>query len=195
MFHVEHFASLSPAPLWKGFLFLLGDDILQAESQDKEVAHEYPHWYPLARARVLLLSSLACYWLTIFPGALIYVNRTVGENGTIEVSTDPVRSVLFQLALVFAVLLAGGLWAFRSMTRREIAASAALLILPMLAIVLTQLFLPAFPLEVSLFLSRFYSWTGNLASLLMQLSLPLPAATILAQFAPLLFIPFGRRTA
>ena len=142
-----------------------------------------------------LLSSLACYWLTIFPGALIYVNRTVGVNGTIEVSTDPVRSVLFQLALVFAVLLAGGLWAFRSMTRREIAASAALLILPMLAIVLAQLFLPAFPLEVSLFLSRFYSWTGNFSSLLMQLSLPLPAATILAQFAPLLFILFGRRTA
>ena len=137
-----------------------------------------------------LLSSLACYWLTIFPGALIYVNRTVGENGTIEVSTDPVRSVLF-----LSVLLAGGLWAFRSMTRREIAASAALLILPMLAIVLGQLFLPAFPLKVSLFLSRFYCWTGNLASLLMQLSLPLPAATILAQFAPLLFILFGRRTA
>ena len=133
--------------------------------------------------------------LTIFPGALIYVNRTVGENGTIEVSTDPVRSVLFQAVLILAVLLAGGLWAFRSMTRREIAASAALLILPMLAIVLAQLFLPAFPLKVSLFLSRFYCWTGNLASLLMQLSLPLPAATILAQFAPLLFIPFGRRTA
>jgi len=142
-----------------------------------------------------LLSSLACYWLTIFPGALIYVNRTVGENDTIEVSTDPVRLVLFQVVLILAVLLAGGLWAFRSMTRREIAASAALLILPMLAIVLAQLFLPAFPLEVSLFLSRFYCWTGNLASLLMQLSLPLPASTILAQFAPLLFVPFGRRAA
>ena len=123
------------------------------------------------------------------------MNRTVGENGTIEVSTDPVRSVLFQAVLILAVLLAGGLWAFRSMTRREIAASAALLILPMLAIVLAQLFLPAFPLKVSLFLSRFYCWTGNLASLLMQLSLPLPAATILSQFAPLLFIPFGRRAA
>lgn len=101
----------------------------------------------------------------------------------------------FKSRCFFLVLLLGGLWAFRSMTRREIACSAALLILPMLAIVLAQLFLPGFPLKVSVFLSPFYNWSGSLSSLLMRCSLPLPVATIIAQFAPLLFVPFGRRQA
>lgn len=140
-----------------------------------------------------LLASLLCYWLTIFPGYLFYVKRVVNADGSVEVSTDPLRTLLFQGALFLLVLLIGGLWAFRSMTRREIACSAALLVLPMLAIVLAQLLLPAFPLNVSLFLARFYTWTGNLASLLMQCSLPLSAATVAAQLAPLLFIPFGQR--
>lgn len=140
-----------------------------------------------------LLASAVSYWLTIFPGYLFYVNRVANADGSIEVSVDPLRSTLLQIALFLLVLLPGGLWAFRSMTRREIASSAALLILPMLAIVLAQLWLPSFPVNVSMFLSPFYNWSGSLSSLLMRCSLPLPAATIIAQFAPLLFVPFGRR--
>ena len=140
-----------------------------------------------------LLASLLSYWLTVFAGPLFYVKRVVNPDGSIEVSADPLRSTLLQIALFFLVLLLGGLWAFRSMTRREIACSAALLILPMLAIVLAQLFLPGFPLKVSVFLSPFYNWSGSLSSLLMRCSLPLPVATIIAQFALLLFVPFGRR--
>lgn len=140
-----------------------------------------------------LLASAVSYWLTIFPGYLFYVNRAVNADGSIKVSVDPLRSTLLQIALFLLVLLLGALWAFRSMTRREIACSAALLILPMLAIVLAQLFLPGFPLKVSVFLSPFYNWSGSLSSLLMQCSLPQPAATIIVQFAPLLFVPFGRR--
>ena len=140
-----------------------------------------------------LLASALSYWLTIFPGYLFYVNRAANADGSIAVSVDPLRSTLLQIALFLLVLLAGGLWAFRSMTRREIAFSASLLILPMLAVVLAQLWLPSFPVNVSLFLSPFYNWNGNLSSLLMKCSLPLPAATIVSQFAPLLFIPFGRR--
>ena len=96
-----------------------------------------------------LLASAVSYWLTIFPGYLFYVNRVANADGSIEVSVDPPRGTLFKIALFLLVLLLGGLWAFRSMSRREIACSAALLILPMLAIVLAQLFLPGFPLKVS----------------------------------------------
>lgn len=142
-----------------------------------------------------LLASLLCYWLTIFPGYLFYVKRTELGDGSVEVSTDPLRTLLFEGVLFLLVLLVGGLWAFRPMTRREIACSAALLVLPLLAVVLAQLLLPSFPLKVSLFLARFYTWTGSLAYLLTRCSLPLPAATVAAQFAPLLFIPFGRRQA
>lgn len=140
-----------------------------------------------------LLASLLSYWLTVFAGPLFYVNRVANADGSIEVSVDPLRGTLFKIALFLLVLLLGGLWAFRSMTRREIACSATLLILPMLAIVLAQLWVPGFPLKVSVFLSPFYNWSGSLSSLLMQCFLPLPAATIIAQFAPLLFVPFGRR--
>ena len=140
-----------------------------------------------------LLAGLLSYWLTVFAGPLFYVSRAVNAVGSIEVSVDPLRGTLFKIALFLLVLLLGGLWAFRSITRREIACSAALLILPMLAIVLAQLWVPGFPLKVSVFLSPFYNWSGSLSSLLMWCSLPLPAATIIAQFAPLLFVPFGRR--
>ncbi|WP_419503265.1 hypothetical protein [Candidatus Allofournierella excrementavium] len=139
------------------------------------------------------MASLLSYWLTVFAGPLFYVSRAVNVDGSIEVSVDPLRSTLLQIALFLLVLLLGALWAFRSMTRREIACSAALLILPMLAIVLAQLWVPSFPLKVSVFLSPFYNWSGSLSSLLMQCSLPLPVATIIAQFAPLLFVPFGRQ--
>lgn len=150
----------------------------------------------LWRVPVFCLSaSLLSYWLTVFAGSLFYVNRVANAVGSIEVSVDPLRGTLFKIALFLLVLLPGGLWAFRSMTRREIACSAALLILPMPAIVLAQLWVPSFPLKVSVFLSPFYNWSGSLSSLLMQCSLPLPAATIIAQFAPLLFVPFGRRQA
>lgn len=142
-----------------------------------------------------LLASAVSYWLTIFPGYLFYVNRVANADDSIEVSVDPLRSTLLQIALFLLVLLPGGLWAFRSMARRGIACSAALLILPMLAIVLAQLWFPGFPPKVSVFLSPFYNWSRSLSSLLMRCSLPLPAATIIAQFAPLLFVPFGRRQA
>ena len=140
---------------------------------------------PFGKRRQLLAHDFSRY--------LFYVNRAVNADGSIKVSVDPLRGTLLQIALFLLVLLLGGLWAFRSMTRREIACSAALLILPMLAIVLAQLFLPGFPLKVSVFLSPFYNWSGSLSSLLMRCSLPLPAATIISQFAPLLFVPFGRR--
>ena len=47
-----------------------------------------------------------------------------GADGAVEVSVDPLRSTLFQGVLFLAILLLGGLWAFRSMTKLEIAASA-----------------------------------------------------------------------
>ena len=87
-----------------------------------------------------LCASWISFYLTVYLGFL-YLVKTTGADGVTEVSVDPIRSTIFDLVLLLAVLLLGGLWAFRSMTRREIAASAALLILPMLAIVLTQLFL------------------------------------------------------
>ena len=73
------------------------------------------------------IASWLTYYITIYLGGFFFTVRTQGVDGTVEVSADPVRSAVFTGVLFLAILLAGGLWAFRSMTRREIAASAALL--------------------------------------------------------------------
>ena len=52
-----------------------------------------------------LLSSLLGYWLTIFPGYLFYVKRTELGDGSVEVSTDPLRTLLFEGVLFLLVLL------------------------------------------------------------------------------------------
>ena len=70
-----------------------------------------------------IIASWLSYYITI-NGGFLYVVRTTGADGAVEVSVDPLRSTLFQGVLFLAILLLGGLWAFRSMTKLEIAASA-----------------------------------------------------------------------
>lgn len=45
---------------------------------------------------------------------------------TTQIAVDPVRSAILQGALFVLVLLLGGLWAFRHMTRRKLRFPAAL---------------------------------------------------------------------
>lgn len=55
-----------------------------------------------------LLASAFSYWLTIFPGYLFYVNRAVNADGSIEVSVDPLRGTLLQIAQFLLVFLPEG---------------------------------------------------------------------------------------
>ncbi len=138
-----------------------------------------------------IIASWLSYYITIY-GGFLYVVRTTGADGAVEVSVDPLRSTLFQGVLFLAILLLGGLWAFRSMTKLEIAASAALISAVYLVVLLLQLYLPGFPPALSVWLAPFQNWKGILSSLLlrfMNFHLALAAST----FAPFLFVPFGRR--
>ena len=118
--------------------------------------------------------------------------RTTGADGAVEVSVDPLRSTLFQGVLFLAILLLGGLWAFRSMTKLEIAASAALISAVYLVVILLQLYLPGFPLALSVWLAPFQNWKGILSSLLLRF-MNFHLALAASAFAPFLFVPFGRR--
>ena len=140
-----------------------------------------------------LAASWVSYYITVYLGRFFFVVKSMGADGVTNVSADPLRSAVFHAVLFFAVLLAGGLWAFRSMTRAEIADSAATMAAVYLAVVLAQLYLPAFPLLLSIALAKFQDWTSSVSSLLMRLTGQFEFSVLAACFSPLLFIPFGRR--
>ena len=138
-----------------------------------------------------IIASWLSYYITIY-GGFFYVVRTTGADGAVEVSVDPLRSTLFQGVLFLAILLLGGLWAFRSMTKLEIAASAALISALYLVVLLLQLYLPGFPPALSVWLAPFQNWKGILSSLLLRF-MNFHLALAASAFAPFLFVPFGRR--
>lgn len=138
-----------------------------------------------------IIASWLSYYITIY-GGFLYMVRTTGADGAVEVSVDPLRSTLFQGVLFLAILLLGGLWAFRSMTKLEIAASAALISALYLVVILLQLYLPGFPLALSVWLAPFQNWKGILSSLLLRF-MNFHLALAASAFAPFLFVPFGRR--
>ena len=138
-----------------------------------------------------IIASWLSYYITIY-GGFLYVVRTTGADGAVEVSVDPLRSTIFQGVLFLAILLLGGLWAFRSMTKLEIAASAALISAVYLVVLLLQLYLPGFPPALSVWLAPFQNWKGILSSLLLRF-MNLHLALAVSAFAPFLFVPFGRR--
>ena len=138
-----------------------------------------------------IIASWLSYYITIY-GGFLYVVRTTGADGAVEVSVDPLRSTIFQGVLFLAILLLGGLWAFRSMTKLEIAASAALISALYLVVILLQLYLPGFPPALSVWLAPFQNWKGILSSLLLRF-MNFHLALAASAFVPFLFVPFGRR--
>lgn len=138
-------------------------------------------------------ASWVSFYLTAYLGGFFFMAKTVGADGIIEVSIDPIRSAIFNTALFLAVLLVGGLWAFRSMTKGEIAASAAIAAALYLLMVVAQLYVQGFPLSLSVRLAYIQNWTSIVSSFLLKLTDSLAISAILSSFAPLLFIPFGRK--
>ena len=139
------------------------------------------------------VASWISFYLTVYLGGFFFTVKTVGADGITQVSADPIRSVIFHAALFLIVLLVGGLWAFRSMSKAEIAVSSAIASGIYLLIVLSQLYIPSFPLSLSVSLAYIQNWTGTVSSFLLKLTDNLTASVILSSFAPLLFIPFGRK--
>ena len=141
-----------------------------------------------------VVASWISFYLTVYLGGFFFTVKTVGADGVTQVSADPIRSAIFNAALFLIVLLVGGLWVFRSMTKREIAVSSGIASGVYLLIVLSQLIIPNFPLSLSITLAYIQNWTGTLSSLLMKLTNSLTVSVVVSSFAPLMFIPFGRKT-
>lgn len=139
-----------------------------------------------------LISSWISFYVTVYLGRFFFAVKTTGEDGIVSVSADPVRLTVFHAVLSAGILLFGGLLIFRSMTKAEIAISAAIMSAVYLIVDILQL-LGIFPASVSVIMIMLQNWTGMISSLLYQITHHLIVSVILAPFAPLFFIPFGRK--
>ena len=141
-----------------------------------------------------IVFSWISYYLTVYIGGFFFTVQTVGADGITEVSADPLRSTIFNGFLFLTVLLLGGFWAFRSMTKAEIGVSAAIASAVYFVVVLAQLYIPSFPLSLSLKLAMIQNWTGTLSSLLITLTNNFQLSVLLSNLAPFLFVPFGKKS-
>lgn len=142
-----------------------------------------------------LVGSWVAFYLTVYLGRFFFVVKTVGENGNMIVSADPVRSSIFHWVLFLLILVVGGILFLRSMTKKEIALSAAIISGIYLIFVLLQLYLPSFPLGVSVILAQFQNWTWTVSNTLYQITGNLTLSTIAACFSPFLYLFFGKSKA
>ena len=130
------------------------------------------------------------WYASIWLGRYFYVVTEMGADGIPTVSADPVRSGLFNAVLFLLLLLAGGLWLRKGMTRREIAVSAGIASAIYLLLLLGQLFLPGLLGPVTIGISKLQSWVTIPGSLLW--SLLGKAANGVHVAVPFLLVIFGR---
>ena len=140
-----------------------------------------------------VVASWISFYLTVYLGGFFFTVKTVGADGVTQVSADPIRSAIFNMALFLIVLLIGGLWAFRSMSNAEIAVSSAITSGIYLLIALAQLYIPSFPISLSIRLAYIQNWISIVSSLILKLTDNLTVSVILSSFSPMLFILFGRK--
>lgn len=139
------------------------------------------------------LFSILSFYITVYLGGLFFTVKNPGADGVIELSIDPLRHWIFDGCLFILVLLVGGLWAFRSMTKAEIAVSAAILSGFHLIVTVSQLLFDL-PIGLSTSLAYIQNWQGTLASCLHKLTASFEFSVILPCFAPFLFVPFGKNS-
>ena len=142
-----------------------------------------------------LCASWVSFYLTVYLGQFIFVVKTTGADGVIEASIDPIRSTIFDLALLLVFLLLGGLWAFRGMTKLEIFFSAAIIAAVYFIINLLEISPVDFPAALSFTLAKFQNINGTISSLLLRLTNQLEVSVLISDLTPFLFVPFGKRWA
>lgn len=138
------------------------------------------------------VAGVACYWLTITLGGMFFAVKTVEADGAVSVSVDPLRSTIFMLVLFAAALLVGGLLAVRSMTRAEIALSAAIAVVLSLAFGGVLYFLAQYTPVMAACLASLLEWSNELGTVLSRLLNETAVTPWIGRLAPFLLVPFGR---
>lgn len=150
----------------------------------------------LCRVPVLCLAgSWVGFYLTVYLGRFFFVVKTMGEDGIPVISADPVRSSIFSLVLFFLILVIGGLFLLRSMTKKEIALSAAIISGVYLILTVVQINFQLYfgNINGNALLSIFQTWPNTLTKILCQITGNATILfTFLCCFSPFLFVFFGK---
>lgn len=137
------------------------------------------------------VASWISFYITAYLGQFFFVVKEIGTDGVVDISVDPVRSAIFNGVLFLLILLTGGLWAFRNMSKQEIIASSAIASAIYLLIALCELMIKGF--SFSLILTYIQNWISIPNSFIYSLSDNLAISAIISSFSPLLFILFGKK--
>lgn len=138
------------------------------------------------------LAGVVCFWLTVNLGGFIYAVKTVEADGTVSLSVDQLRSAVFMMVLFVAALLVGGLLVVRSMTRTEVALSAAIAVgLSLIFGGVLNLLAQYSPVSVA-YLAPFLEWSNELGNVLSKLLNETTVTPWVGRLAPFLLVPFGR---
>lgn len=142
-----------------------------------------------------LVGSWVAFYLTVYLGRFFFVVKTMGEDGIPVISADPVRSSIFSLVLFLLILVVGGIWFLRGMTKKEIALSAAIISGIYLILTVVQISVPMYfgNINGNALLSIFQTWPNILTKLLCQITGKVTIFfTFLCCFSPFLFVFFGK---
>lgn len=137
------------------------------------------------------VASWISFYITAYLGQFYFVVKEIGTDGVIDVSADPVRTAIFNGVLFLLILLTGGFWAFRNMSKQEIIASSTIASAIYLLIVLCELMIKGGPL--SLILIYIQNWISIPNSFIYSMTDNVAISTIISSFSPLLFILFGKK--
>lgn len=142
-----------------------------------------------------LAGSWVGFYLSVYMQRFFFLVKTVGENGIPEISVDPVRSSIFSWVLFFLILVAGGLFLLRGMTKKEIALSAAIISGVYLILTVVQINFQLYfgNINGNALLSIFQTWPNTLTKILCQITGNATILfTFLCCFSPFLFVFFGK---
>lgn len=141
-----------------------------------------------------LAGSWVGFYLSVYMQRFFFLLKTVGEDGNMIVSADPVRSSIFSWVLFFLILVAGGFFLLRGMTKKEIALSAIISgIYLILTVVQINFKLYFQNVNFNALLSIFQTWPNILTKILYQVTGKITIFfTFLCCFSPFLFVFFGK---
>ena len=141
-----------------------------------------------------IVAGFVWFWLNVS----ILGQLTIVQLPDAAYTVDPLRSLLLYAFVLAATVAVAALWITPKMTRREVAASSAILVAFYLVGVGIQVILQhmgASMLTVSI--GEAYEWTHLISQLFCLLvgteGSRLLVGIVLECFAPLLFIPFGKK--
>lgn len=139
-----------------------------------------------------MVSGLICFYLTVYLGRFFFAVKTVGDDGSIQASVDPVRAAIFHAVLFLIVLFAGGFWVSPFHDKNRSSSFGRNCIGHLSADCFRTSYCAGYSTFSEYFVCLYSGVEECASSILMRLTDSLAMSAIISSFAPLLFILFGR---